>query len=44
VCSRADSGPSTGGLNESSSGINGEMVAARARNGGTGTVIPAGND
>ncbi|MDB5960174.1 MAG: Peptidase family protein [Massilia sp.] len=34
----------SGGLNESSSDINGEMVEAYARNGGTGTVIPAGND
>jgi len=34
-----------GGLNESSSDINGEMVEAYARNGGTGNVIPAtGND
>jgi Zn-dependent metalloprotease len=34
----------SGGLNESSSDINGEMVEAYARNGGTGSVIPAGND
>ena len=34
----------SGGLNESSSDINGEMVEAYARNGGTGTLIPAGND
>ncbi|MFL6711196.1 MAG: M4 family metallopeptidase [Massilia sp.] len=34
----------SGGLNESSSDISGEMVEAYARNGGTGTVIPAGND
>jgi Zn-dependent metalloprotease len=35
----------SGGLNESSSDIGGEMVEAYARNGGTGTVIPAtGND
>lgn len=35
----------TGGLNESFSDINGEMVEAYARNGGTGTAIPAaGND
>ena len=34
----------SGGLNESSSDITGEMVEAYARNGGTGTVIPAGND
>ena len=35
----------SGGLNESSSDINGEMVEAYARAGGTGTVIPAtGND
>ena len=34
----------SGGLNESNSDINGEMVEAYARNGGTGTVIPAGND
>ncbi|WP_426192364.1 M4 family metallopeptidase [Massilia sp. DWR3-1-1] len=34
----------SGGLNESSSDINGEMVEAYARNGGTGTVVPAGND
>ena len=33
-----------GGLNESNSDITGEMVEAYARNGGTGTVIPAGND
>jgi Zn-dependent metalloprotease len=35
----------SGGLNESFSDINGEMVEAYARNGGTGTAIPAsGND
>lgn len=35
----------SGGLNESASDINGEMVEAYARAGGTGTVIPAtGND
>ncbi|MTW10226.1 M4 family peptidase [Pseudoduganella eburnea] len=34
----------SGGLNESNSDINGEMVEAYARNGGTGTVVPAGND
>ncbi|MRV74622.1 M4 family peptidase [Duganella sp. FT92W] len=34
----------SGGLNESFADINGEMVEAYARNGGTGTVIPAGND
>ena len=35
----------TGGLNESFSDINGEMVEAYARNGGTGAFIPAtGND
>jgi len=34
----------SGGLNESSSDINGEMVEAYARNGGTGSVIPSGND
>ena len=34
----------SGGLNESSSDIGGEMVEAYARNGGTGAVIPAGND
>ncbi len=34
----------SGGLNESSSDINGEMIEAYARNGGTGSVIPAGND
>jgi Zn-dependent metalloprotease len=34
----------SGGLNESSSDINGEMVEAYARNGGTGAVIPTGND
>ncbi len=34
----------SGGLNESSSDINGEMIEAYARNGGTGNVIPAGND
>jgi Zn-dependent metalloprotease len=31
----------SGGLNESNSDINGEMVEAYARNGGTGAVIPA---
>ncbi|MES2298399.1 MAG: M4 family metallopeptidase [Pseudomonadota bacterium] len=34
----------SGGLNESSSDINGEMTEAYARAGGTGSVIPAGND
>jgi Zn-dependent metalloprotease len=34
----------SGGLNESSSDINGEMVEAYARAGGTGAVIPSGND
>jgi len=35
----------TGGLNESFSDINGEMIEAYARSGGTGAVIPAtGND
>ncbi len=34
----------SGGLNESFADINGEMVEAYARNGGTGTVIPSGND
>ena len=35
----------SGGLNESHSDIGGDMVEAYARNGGTGTVIPAsGND
>jgi hypothetical protein len=34
----------SGGLNESNSDIVGDMVEAYARNGGTGTVIPAGND
>ncbi|TFW11628.1 M4 family peptidase [Massilia arenosa] len=35
----------SGGLNESSSDINGEMIEAYAKNGGTGSVIPAtGND
>jgi len=34
----------SGGLNESSSDINGEAVEAYARNGGTGTTIAAGND
>ena len=34
----------SGGLNESASDINGEMTEAYARNGGTGTTIPAGND
>ncbi|WP_373925076.1 M4 family metallopeptidase [Duganella vulcania] len=35
----------SGGLNESNSDIGGEMVEAYARNGGTGSVIPAsGND
>jgi Zn-dependent metalloprotease len=34
----------SGGLNESSSDINGEMVEAYARAGGTGAVIPGGND
>ncbi|KQQ47384.1 bacillolysin family protein [Duganella sp. Leaf126] len=34
----------SGGLNESNSDIGGDMVEAYARNGGTGTVVPAGND
>lgn len=34
----------SGGLNESNSDITGDMVEAYARNGGTGTVVPAGND
>ncbi|MBI3229499.1 MAG: M4 family metallopeptidase [Burkholderiales bacterium] len=34
----------SGGLNESNSDINGDMVEAYARAGGTGSVIPAGND
>ncbi|MFC6519928.1 M4 family metallopeptidase [Undibacterium arcticum] len=34
----------SGGLNESNSDIGGEMVEAYARNGGTGTTIPGGND
>ncbi|MES2018203.1 MAG: M4 family metallopeptidase [Pseudomonadota bacterium] len=34
----------SGGLNESNSDIGGEMVEAYARNGGTGTVVPEGND
>jgi Zn-dependent metalloprotease len=34
----------SGGLNESSSDINGEMIEAYARAGGTGSVIPSGND
>ncbi len=34
----------SGGLNESNSDITGEMVEAYARNGGTGTTIPTGND
>ena len=34
----------SGGLNESSSDINGEMVEAYARAGGTGTSIPAGGN
>ena len=34
----------SGGLNESNSDIGGEMVEAYARAGGTGTVVPAGND
>jgi Zn-dependent metalloprotease len=34
----------SGGLNESSSDINGEAVEAYARNGGTGTVVNPGND
>ena len=34
----------SGGLNESNSDITGEMVEAYARNGGTGTTIPSGND
>ena len=34
----------SGGLNESASDIQGEMVEAYARAGGTGTLIPGGND
>jgi Zn-dependent metalloprotease len=34
----------SGGLNESNSDIGGEMVEAYARNGGTGTTVPGGND
>jgi len=34
----------SGGLNESASDINGEAVEAYARNGGTGSIINAGND
>jgi len=34
----------SGGLNESNSDIGGEMVEAYARNGGTGSVVPGGND
>jgi Zn-dependent metalloprotease len=34
----------SGGLNESNSDITGEMVEAYARNGGTGTIVPGGND
>ncbi len=34
----------SGGLNESNSDIVGDMVEAYARNGGTGTTIPGGND
>ncbi|WP_426339792.1 M4 family metallopeptidase [Pseudoduganella sp. S-14] len=34
----------SGGLNESNSDITGEMVEAYARNGGTGSTIPSGND
>jgi Zn-dependent metalloprotease len=34
----------SGGLNESNSDIGGEMVEAYARNGGTGSVIPAGGN
>ena len=34
----------SGGLNESNSDIVGDMVEAYARAGGTGTVIPSGND
>ena len=34
----------SGGLNESNSDIGGEMVEAYARNGGTGNVVPSGND
>ena len=34
----------SGGLNESNSDIGGEMVEAYARNGGTGSVVPSGND
>ncbi len=33
-----------GGLNESGADIGGEMVEAYAKHGGTGTVVPAGND
>ena len=34
----------SGGLNESNSDITGDMVEAYARNGGTGTIVPGGND
>ena len=34
----------SGGLNESNSDITGDMVEAYARAGGTGSVVPAGND
>ena len=34
----------SGGLNESSSDINGEAVEAYARNGGTGSVVPTGKN
>ncbi len=34
----------SGGLNESNSDITGDMVEAYARNGGTGTTVPGGND
>jgi Zn-dependent metalloprotease len=34
----------SGGLNESNSDIGGEMVEAYARAGGTGALVPAGND
>jgi len=34
----------SGGLNESSSDINGEAVEAYARNGGTGSVVPSGKN
>jgi Zn-dependent metalloprotease len=34
----------SGGLNESSSDINGEAVEAYARNGGTGSIVPEKND